>query len=295
MPVQDSANGGVAASALLISKPGIAAGVTLAGLSGMALAGRGLPQAGQGLLCLSCILMAAAGSAVLNGLLDREIDSRMLRTAARREALGNIGQGGALLFALSLIAASLAISVLFLNPTATWLLLAAVAGYTLLYTLLLKRRSPFGTVPGGIPGALPILIGYAAVEPRIGADGFLLFLLMLMWQPPHFWALALKCQDEYRSAGVPVLPVVFGEQYTKILVFLYASALLPLSLGLWWLGYCSVFYAAGALILGAGFLLSCYRNIVASRRFGRAFGASVLYILGLLLAVIADVSVFAVK
>lgn len=292
---RESRSDGVAASALLISKPGIAGGVTLAGLSGMVLAGRGLPPAGLGLLCLACILMAAAGSAVVNGLLDREIDSRMRRVAARTEALEKVGGRGALLFSLVLIACSLALSVRFLNPTATLLLLGAVAGYALLYTLYLKRRSPYGTVPGGIPGALPVLIGYAAIEPRIGADGYLLFLLMLMWQPPHFWALALKCQEEYRSAGVPVLPVALGEPYTKILVFLYAAALPPLSLCLWWLGYCSPYFAAAALVLGGGFLFSCYRNIVATRRFGKAFGASVLYILGLLLAVIVDVSAHAAR
>jgi protoheme IX farnesyltransferase len=295
LPERESRRGTAASSALLISKPGIAGGVTLAGLSGMVLAGRGLPPAGQGLLCLACILMAAAGSAVINGLLDREIDSRMRRVASRTEALENVGNRGALLFSLALIACSLAVSVRFLNGTATLLLAGAVAGYTLLYTLFLKRRSPYGTVPGGIPGALPVLIGYAAIEPCIGADGFLLFMLMLMWQPPHIWALALKCQDEYRSAGVPVLPVVLGEPYTKILVFLYAFALLPLSLCLWWLGYCSPYFAAAAIVLGAGFLLSCYRNIVATRRFGKAFGASIVYILGLLLAVIIDISARSIR
>lgn len=260
----------------------------------MVLAGRGLPPARLGLLCLGCIVGAAAGSAVVNGLLDSEIDSRMRRTAARSEALGAVGNKGALLFSLALIAASLLISARFLNATATLLLLGAVAGYAILYTLFLKRRSPYGTVPGGIPGALPVLIGYAAVEPRIGADGLLLFLLMLLWQPPHFWALALKCQDDYRSAGIPVLPVAMGETYTKVLLFLYAAALPPLSLGLWWLGYCSPYYAAAALALGGGFLFSCYRNIVASRRYGKAFVASILYILGLLLAVIIDISARAV-
>ncbi|HEY6072425.1 MAG TPA: UbiA family prenyltransferase, partial [Anaerolineales bacterium] len=235
--------------------------MTLAGLSGMVLAGKGLPPPGLGFLCLACILGAAAGSAVVNGLLDSEIDLRMGRTSARREALGTVGQRGAILLSLLLVSASLSASALFLSVTATLLLACAVAGYTVLYTVILKRRSPYGTVPGGIPGALPVLIGYAAVEPRIGADGFLLFLVMLMWQPPHFWALALKCRDEYRAAGIPVLPVALGEPYTKIMIFLYAAALLPLSLGLWWLGYCSRYFAAAALALGAGFLASCYLNI----------------------------------
>ena len=118
---------------------------------------------------------------------------------------------------------------------------------------------------------------------------------MLLWQPPHFWALALKYQEDYRSAGFPVMPVALGETYTKILIFAYAAALLPLSLGLWGLGYCSSGYALAVLSLGGFFLFSCYRNIVTSRRFGRAFGASILYILGLLLAVIIDVSANAAR
>jgi protoheme IX farnesyltransferase len=283
------------ASVLLISRPGIAAGVTLSGLSGMVLAGKGLPPPGAAIACLSCILLAAAGSAIANGLLDADRDARMRRLDARVSALEKVGRKEALALSLALIAGSAALSLRYLNETATFLLLAAVATYTVLYTLYLKRRSPYGTVPGGIPGALPVLVGYAAVEPGLGADGVLLFLLMLLWQPPHFWALALKHQEDYRSAGFPVMPVALGESYTKILIFAYAAALLPLSLGLWGLGYCSAGYGSAALFLGGFFLFSCYRNLVARQRFGRAFGASIFYILGILLAVIIDVSVRAAR
>jgi protoheme IX farnesyltransferase len=288
-------SGDFLASVLLISRPGIVAGVTLSGLSGMVLAGRALPSPGPAAAGLACILMAAAGSAVANGLLDSDRDARMRRLDARVSALGKVGRKEALALSLALIAGSLALSLRFLNGTATLLLLGAVGSYTLLYTLYLKRRSPYGTVPGGIPGALPVLIGYAAVEPRIGADGVLLFLLMLLWQPPHFWALALHHQEDYRSAGFPAMPVALGEGYTKILIFLYAAALLPLSLGLWWLGACSGGYAAAAVVLGVYFLYSCWRNIVFVHRFGKAFGASILYILGILLAVIVDISARAAR
>lgn len=282
--------GSLSASFLLISRPGIIAGVTVAGLSGMVLAAKGLPPPGAVLVCLSCILLAAAGSAVVNGLLDADRDARMRRLDARVAALGRVGRKEALAFSLALIAGSLALSLRYLNGAATLLLAGAVGSYTVLYTLFLKRRSPYGTVPGGIPGALPVLIGYAAVEPRLGADGILLFLLMLLWQPPHFWALALKHQEDYRSAGFPVMPVALGETYTKILIFAYAAALIPLSLGLWWMGYGSWGYASAAIVLGGFFLSSCYRNLVAKPRFGRAFGASILYILGILVAVILDVT-----
>jgi protoheme IX farnesyltransferase len=261
----------------------------------MVLAGRGLPQPGAAALCLSCILLAASGSAVANGLLEADRDARMRRLDARVSAMGKVGRKEALALSIVLIGGSAALSLSFLNAAAAALLLAAAASYTVLYTLYFKRRSPYGTVPGGIPGALPVLVGYAAVTPRIGADGILLFLLMLLWQPPHFWALALKHRDEYRSAGFPVMPVVLGEDYTKILIFAYAAALPPLSICLWGLGYCSSRYAWAAAALGVFFLASCYRNLVAAPRFGRAFRASILYILGLMLAVIIDVSARAAR
>jgi protoheme IX farnesyltransferase len=258
----------------------------------MFLAARGIPPAGTALLGLSCILLAACGSAAANGLAEIGSDARMARLAGRVEALRRIGRGGALSLSLIPIAASLALSVFSLPPLASVLLLAAVASYTLLYTFVLKRRSPFGTVPGAIPGALPVLIGYAVIAPEVGADGLLLFAIMLLWQPPHFWALALNHQEDYRSAGVPVLPVTMGEPYTKVLIFLYAAALPPLSLALWWFGFRSGYFAVAAVLLAVFFLASCWRNIVAGRRFGRAFGASVVYITGLLAAVILD-AVFA--
>ncbi|MCL5966178.1 MAG: heme o synthase [Deltaproteobacteria bacterium] len=282
---------GHAASALLISKPGIAAGVALAGLAGMVLAARGMPEAKTILAGLGSIVAAASGAAILNGVLDEPMDVRMPRLSGRVAALGTVGKRGALLLAAFLILAGLTAARRSLNPVATTLVATAVVSYAGLYTLWFKRRSPYGTIPGGVPGALPVLIGYTAVTPRLGADGVLLFLVMLLWQPPHFWSLALKYQDEYRAAGVPVLPAVLGEPYTKTLIFIYAAALLPLSLGLWALGYCSASFAAAAGVLWAYFVASLYFRAVRSRRFGRAFGASILYILGLLLAVILDLAV----
>ncbi len=276
-------------AALVVLRPGIGAAVTLSGLAGMVLAARGMPPPGIVLPGLACILMAACGSAAVNGVAEAGSDARMERLAGRGAALRRLGRREAIVLSLSLIAASLLLSVRFLPRLASVLLLAAVVSYALLYTFWLKRSSPFGTVPGGIPGALPVLIGYAAAAPGLGADGLLLFATVLMWQPPHFWALALDRQEDYRAAGVPVLPVAMGEPYTKALIFLYAGALPPLSLALWVLGYCSGYFAAAALLLAAGFLFSCWRNIVARRRFGRAFGASVVYISLLLLAVILDV------
>lgn len=283
------AGGRLLGSAVLIAKPGISAGVAVAGLSGMVLARRGLPEPSVALVCLASILLAASGSAILNGIFDASTDARMPRLSGRVAAMNRVGRRGAALLAAAAIFAGLLLSYRGLNGTAALLVLAAVLSYSVLYTLYLKRRSPYGTIPGGVPGALPVLIGYAAVSGGIGLDGWILFLVMLLWQPPHFWALALKHQQEYREAGIPVLPVVRGEAYTRVLIFLYAMALLPLSLALWAFGYCSGWFAAFAAVLWGAFLLLSYRNAVARPRYGRAFGASIAYLMFLLAAVIADV------
>ena len=280
----------LAGSALLLSKPGIVAGVSLAGLAGMVLAERGMPAAGIVAPCLASIVAAASGSAVLNGILDSSMDARMPRLSGRVEAMKRVGSDGALTLSLVLILVSLLVSHRFFHGLTVLLVFAAVVSYTLLYTLVFKRRSPYGTIPGGIPGALPVLIGYSAVAGRIGVDGIILFLVMLLWQPPHFWTLALAHGEEYRNAGVPVLPVAAGEPYTKILLFLYAVSLLPATLALWAFGFCSGAFAWSACALWCFFLLSSYRNVVIRDRYRRAFGASILYMMGILLAVIVDVS-----
>lgn len=281
---------GRVSSVLVISKPGIAAGVAVAGLAGMVLAAGGLPDGRTAALGLGCIVAAASGAAIVNGLLDAPLDARMRRLSARVAALRTVGEKGALALALVLVAGALAVSVRYLNALSALLILSAVLSYSLLYTLYFKRRSPYGTIPGGIPGALPVLVGYAAASGRIGLPGVVLFFVMLLWQPPHFWTLALKHQDDYRAAGIPAMPVARGEPYTRALILLYAVALLPLSLGLWVFGCCSALFAGSAVLLWAYFILSCWRNAVAARRFGKAFGASIVYMMGLLAAVIVDVA-----
>jgi len=276
-------------SAVLLVKPGIVAAVALAGFAGMVLARRGLPDAGTAVPALSCLLAAAGGAAALNSVLDEGTDGKMPRLSRRVAALRSLGRERVAWPAALAVAASLVASALWLNLVVCLLLAAAAVGYTVLYTMVWKRRSPYGTVPGAVPGALPVLIGYAAVDPRIGIDGTILFLFLLLWQPPHFWALALKYQEEYRAAGVPVLPVAFGEPYTKALIFLYAAALPPLSLALWALGGLSPFFGWASFLLGGGFLAVYYRETVATRRYGRAFAASIVYLSLVLAALLADI------
>ncbi len=277
------------ASFILLTKPGIVAAVLLAGFTGMVLAGRGWPDVALCLVCMLSLFLAAAGSAMINCVLDAEADRRMARLQARVAALERAGKGRVLATALTGIAASLILAIRYLNPLACLLILAAVLTYTLIYTLRFKRRSPWGAVTGGIPGALPVLIGYAATVNAVGLDCLILFTVMLLWQPPHFWALALEYRRDYRAAGIPVLPVTHGEGYTRLLIFIYATALLPASLSLWLFGFCSAWYAGAALVGGLAFLAACWFFTCRSRRFVMAFSASILYLMLLFAAIVGDI------
>ncbi|WP_052263453.1 heme o synthase [Geobacter pickeringii] len=278
-------------SLLLLAKPGIVAAVVIEGFAGMALAARGMPAAESALACLAALALAAGGAAMLNSCLEAERDTCMARLARRTAILGRVGRGRAMAAALGLIAGGLGLALALLPPAAGLLIALAAASYIFLYTLWLKGRSPYSAVPGGIPGALPALIGYCAAAPALGVDGVALFLFMLLWQPPHFWTLALMYRDDYHRASVPVLPAVLGAPYTKVILFAYATALVPASLALWLFGPCSGRYAAAALILGGGFLATLWRTVVARERYGRAFAASIAYLLLLLAALAADMIV----
>ena len=273
---------------LAITKPGIAGGVALSGLAGMALAARGLPDRGTLFVCTICIVLAAAGSAILNVVFENKTDALMPRVSGRAEALARIGSRRAASLATILIASSVIASSFLLNKVTALLIIAAVTSYVFIYTLYLKRSSPYGTVTGGIPGALPVLIGYSAVSPHIGLDGFILFFVMLLWQPPHFLALALKYRGQYAAAGIPVMPVALGEAYTKTFIFIYATSLLPISFSLFLLGYCSIYFAVISVSLGIFLLALYYIQLVRNSAYGRAFGASIFYIIAVLTAVVAD-------
>lgn len=281
---------GAAFALIRLAKPGIVAAVLLAGCAGMVTAARGLPEARTAALCLAALLLSAAGSAMLNGLLDAPLDRSMARLRVRVRALDAIGGARLLLTALTSISAALFLATL-LNRLVVLLILGAVIFYTLAYTLILKRRSPWGAVPGGIPGALPVLIGQAAVTGSIDMAGMTLFTVIFLWQPPHFWVLALHHEDDYRAVGLPVLPVACGEGYTIVLILLYVTALLPATLALPLTGCCSPLFAALAVALWLYFLAACCRHAVRAKRFERAFRASVIYLTLLLAAVILDITI----
>jgi len=263
--------------------------VTMSGYTGMVMAARGMPAPGPALVCGAVLLLTAAGSAMINSVLDFRLDCRMSRLSERIRALERLGQARTVLLATTLMAAGILLALVFLNLRVTLLTLTAACGYLIPYTLRLKRTSPFGAIAGAIPGALPVLIGYGAFRPVIGTDGLILFLLVLLWQPPHFWTLALRYQEDYRAAGLPVLPATMGEPYTKAFILLYASALIPLSLLFWFFGYCSAGFALAALLSGGIFLSLLVRFLFFNPQFPWAFRATNCYLTLLLILIVADV------
>jgi protoheme IX farnesyltransferase len=275
-------------AALVIVKPGIVAATVLAGFAGMVVTAHGIPPGETVTATLSSLGLSAAGAAALNSLLEMESDRVMTRLARRREALERFGRNRALLLATGLIAAGLGIALLLLNDSVSFLIVTAVVSYTCHYTTCCKRLSPWGVLAGGIAGAIPPLAGSCAITRGAGIDGILLFVVLFIWQPPHFWALASHFHDDYRSAGIPVMPVARGERVTRRLIFLFAAALLPASLSLSAWGSLSDRFAVAAVGLWGAFMINLYLLIVRRRSYDRAFAASILYVTLLLLAIIMD-------
>lgn len=290
MDPKEKTAGKIVVSAILLSKPGIILSVAFTGFAGMVVAQLGIPSFKITVLGILSLLLSAAGSAILNNILDKKIDKQMTRLNKRVEALETLGDKNALIISLAMILISIAISVLYLNLVNTSLILLAILSYTIIYTLFLKRSSPFGTILGGIPGALPIVIGYTAIKPSIGLDAIVLFVFMILWQPPHFWALAQKYKDQYEKAGVPVMPVVFGAKYTNILILLYSLSLVPLTLTLWLMGLNSSYFALFALIVGIYFEFTVIKSVMDNKSYGKAFSMSIIYMLAIMISLVVDIA-----
>lgn len=259
------------------------------GFAGMVLAKRGIPGSDIIFYTLISLFLSAGGSAVLNNVLDQELDVLMDRLGKRVQAMKLIGERQATIISVIMIAVSLFLSLYFINIVNALLIILAILSYTFLYTLYLKRSSPYGTILGGIPGALPVLIGYSAIEPDLGIGAWVLFIFMILWQPPHFWALAQKYKDDYKKANIPVMPVVFGVEYTNLFILLYSVSLIPLTLSLWFMNICSEYYAILVLISGIYFEYVMFKSVITKTNYGKAFGVSILYMLSIMLILIFDI------
>jgi protoheme IX farnesyltransferase len=244
--------------------------------------------------CVAILAIAAgAGAAgVLNMWYDADIDRLMSRTATRPIPRGKVSQGEALAFGLVLAGAAVAVLGLALNTTAAALLAFTIFFYAVVYTAWLKRATPQNIVIGGAAGALPPVIGWASATGQIGIEPLVLFLIIFLWTPPHFWALSLNRAEEYARAGIPMLPVVAGRAATKRQIVVYSALLLPISLLPWALGFAGSIYGAAAAVGGAllvGLALQLARSRATDRRSAhRLFVFSISYLFLLFAALLAD-------
>jgi protoheme IX farnesyltransferase len=249
-----------------LTKPKVVALIVFTALVGMFLAIPGVPTAQQaldGALGFLGIWLAASAAAAINQLLDARIDAQMARTSWRPLVVGKVSPRQVLVFAGALTALSMTILVLWVNVITAVLTFASLIGYAIVYTGFLKRATPQNIVIGGIAGAAPPLLGWSAVTGMQNqwdwAHALLLVLIIFVWTPPHFWALAIFRREDYRKAMVPMLPVTHGVEYTRWQILFYTVLLVVVTVLPWATGMSGLFYLGGALVLGAVFLWHAWR------------------------------------
>jgi protoheme IX farnesyltransferase len=236
------------------------------------------------------IALCAGSAAAVNHLVDQRIDLIMARTKNRPIAQGRLATRDAIIFALVLGIAGTAVLLIWTNQLTVWLTLASLFGYAFVYTMYLKRATPQNIVIGGLAGAAPPLLGWTAVTNSLDPNGLLLALIIFVWTPPHFWALAIHRRDDYAKVGIPMLPVTHGIEYTRLNILLYTILLIIVSLLPFVVGMMGVLYLVGALVLGSGFL---YWSIVLFRGNNKlapmeTFKYSSIYLMTLFLVMLVD-------
>ncbi len=277
-----------------LTKPRVMSLVVFTGLCGL-LAAPGHINPVLGFTAVLCIALGAGGAGALNQWWEADLDARMKRTAKRPLPLGRMPRSNARDFGVALSVASVLIMGLAVNWLSAIVLAVSILYYAVVYTIWLKPRTPQNIVIGGGAGAFPPLIGWIAVTGHISWMPVLLFAIIFMWTPPHFWALALFVKSDYAKAGIPMMPVVAGETSTRRQILVYGVLLLPVSLAPWLIGGVGAIYGVAALALSAVFVALCVP--VASRRSAegdkmkpekRLFAYSVVYLFALFAALVVD-------
>ncbi|MBP2699240.1 heme o synthase [Photobacterium lucens] len=274
---------------LTMTKPKVVAMLLLTALVGMCLAVQGIPPADAVILGLAGIGLQSAAAAAFNHVLDRRFDAQMARTYHRPLAKGRIETWKAVVFATSLMLIGFAL-LLMLNALTAWLTMASLVGYALIYTVWLKHATPQNIVIGGLAGAAPPLLGWTAVTGQLDPHAFLLVMLVFAWTPPHFWALAIHRRDDYAKAGIPMLPVTHGIEYTKTMVLLYTLILFAVGLLPWLTGMSGWLYLVGSSVLNLGFIAYALKLKFADSE-GHAwatFKYSIWHLLALFVVLLAD-------
>ncbi len=274
---------------IALLKPRVMSLVVFTGFAGLMLAPGELHPVLAAVAVL-CIAVGAGACGAINMWYERDIDAVMKRTMSRPIPSGRVDPGAALGFGVTLGVGSVVVMGLAVNLVAAALLALAIGFYIFVYTIWLKPRTPLNIVIGGAAGAFPPVIGWAAVTGDVGALAMLLFAIIFLWTPPHFWALALYRWRDYASVGVPMLPVVAGVRQTKKQILLYTCGLVPLTLAPWVLGISGALYGGAATLLGAGFILCAVRVWFdrTNRSARRMFAYSILYLFLLFTVMVMD-------
>lgn len=243
---------------LTLTKPKVVALMLLTALVGMCLAQPGLMPFKAAVLGLSGIGLMAGSAAALNHLIDRRIDAMMARTYKRPLPSGEIQASCVMLFAFALGIVGFAILYWGVNGLTAWLTFASLLGYAVVYTLYLKRATPQNIVIAGLAGAMPPLLGWTSVTGELHANAWLLVMIIFIWTPPHFWALAIHRKDDYAKADIPMLPVTHGVEYTKTSILLYTFLLALVCVLPVLVGMSGVIYFAASSVLSLGFIYSAW-------------------------------------
>ena len=241
----------------VLTKPRVVQLIVFCALIGMVLAVPGLPDgAALQRMLIACvgIWLVAAAAAAFNCLVEKAIDARMRRTSWRPTARGELSANQALVFSALLCALGSAVLYLWVNPLTMWLTFATFVGYAIIYTVILKPLTPQNIVIGGASGAMPPVLGWAAMAGTVEPQALILFLIIFLWTPPHFWALALYRVEDYRKSGLPMLPVTHGNEFTRLQVLLYTFVLLAACLLPYIYRMSGWLYLVAALVLNAGFI-----------------------------------------
>jgi protoheme IX farnesyltransferase len=273
-----------------LTKPRVTQLAVFCAVIGMLLSTEGLPDLKVMAFATIGIWLLAGAAFAVNCLVEREVDARMARTARRATASGEITVMQTLLFSAVIGGAGIAILYILVNPLTMWLTLATFVGYAVIYTIILKPATPQNIVIGGLSGAMPPALGWAAIANEVPMQAWILVLIIFIWTPPHFWALAMYRREDYKKSGLPMLPVTHGMSLTQFHVWLYSIALFATSMLPFAVNMSGVIYLASAVVLGAMFLWHSWQLYTryTDQLSRKAFAFSIVYLALLFAALLVD-------
>ena len=273
-----------------LTKPRVVQLIVFCAVIGMLMAAPGLPDLTLAFAATVGIWLVAAAAAAFNCVVEQRIDARMARTAWRPTARGQLTNMQTLTFSGLLCAAGSALLYFMVNPLTMWLTFATFVGYAVIYTVVLKPMTPQNIVIGGASGAMPPVLGWAAIRGDVGPEALIMCLIIFLWTPPHFWALALYRAEDYRRSGLPMLPVTHGAEFTRLHVFLYTLVLFAGTLLPFVSGMSGVIYLVAAVVLNAGFVAYAWKlwRDYSDALARKTFRYSIIYLSLLFAALLVD-------